>query len=533
MRYKPIRNRSSSSYPLCVKFRILFSIAVLAAAAVRADEGIWAARPLSLGGAYIGVADDAYAPFSNPAGLAQIRNDQAAASFGRPSGGKPDLDRAAGSFSYVDSSSQTPGTFGFWWTYYSTASVTRENVMAFSFGRDVYHWAGGQSLAAGVNIKYLNGLSLSGPRTETSSLGGDLGLLFFPNDSMAFGLVAQDVNRPRVALSGERRPAILGLGGSYWVSEDVMLAADVLKRNDESKLSFRGGLETWALSPFALRVGGNDDHLTFGAGYVWKRGEDSRVQGDLEYAYAMPQGDDVPKIHMLSLRLRFGGGEDDRSRGQSARTEKASQEEDFALLQKVSAMKKSALVLGPEDVLEIKIRNHPELDTAATVDSWGYIKLPYIGELYVNGLKKERVEEIIMKIYSEFFVEPPDVEVVVTEYNSRVVYVLGEVRSPGKYPLQDKPLTLRDAVVLAGLPTQRAATWRVFVVRQEEGEVSMNHVNLYNVLMRGDLTNNMELQSGDVVVVPMTLIDTAFNYVGRVLGPIFGYSGRIINPVGN
>jgi polysaccharide export outer membrane protein len=193
---------------------------------------------------------------------------------------------------------------------------------------------------------------------------------------------------------------------------------------------------------------------------------------------------------------------------------------------------KSAVLLGPEDVLQISVVDHPELNVTTPVDPWGFIKLPYIPELQVQGLTVDVVEEILTQKYSEFFVKPPEVEISVEQYNSQVVYVLGAVGHEGKYPLiKGRPMTLRDALVGAGLPTPRAALWRVFVIRQSDNGPVSQHINCYEIIYRNDLTNNISLEAGDVVYVPMTLLDTIASFFGRIVSPIFGTASRTAGAV--
>ena len=193
---------------------------------------------------------------------------------------------------------------------------------------------------------------------------------------------------------------------------------------------------------------------------------------------------------------------------------------------------KSSLQLAPEDVLEIRVKDQPELSETVKVDPWGFIKVPYIRGLQVNGLTEDKVEELLTQKYAEFFRQPPEIEVSVLEYNSQVIYVLGAVTTPGKYPLiKGRPMTLRDAITAAGLPTQRAALWRVWVIRQSEAGPVYTHVNFRKVLYRGELKDNLELQPGDVVYLPMGVLDTIVVWIGRIVGPIVGLGRSSVTTV--
>lgn len=189
---------------------------------------------------------------------------------------------------------------------------------------------------------------------------------------------------------------------------------------------------------------------------------------------------------------------------------------------------KNEMLLGPEDLIDIKVKDHPELATSAPVDPWGFIRVPYLRPIQVNGMTEGMVEEVLTQQYADFFRQPPEIEVNVAQYNSQVVYVLGAVERPGRYPLvKGRPMTLRDIVVEAGLPRPEASLWRTWIIRQTTtGQPEMWHVNLHRILFRGELANNSELRAGDIVYLPMGILDAIVAFVGRIFSPITGVARR-------
>jgi hypothetical protein len=91
-------------------------------------------------------------------------------------------------------------------------------------------------------------------------------------------------------------------------------------------------------------------------------------------------------------------------------------------------------------------------------------------------------------------------------------------------------MSLRDIVVAAGMPDQGAALWRTWVVRQGDPgqQPTMRHVDLYKILYRGKLDDNVDLQSGDIVYVPYTILDSFVNFLGRIASPITGTARRLV-----
>jgi hypothetical protein len=90
-------------------------------------------------------------------------------------------------------------------------------------------------------------------------------------------------------------------------------------------------------------------------------------------------------------------------------------------------------------------------------------------------------------------------------------------------------MTLRDIIVAAGLPLEGAALWRAWIVRQGEqpGQPpTMRHIDLYKIMYRGKLDDNVDLQSGDIVYLPYTILDSIVNFLGRVASPFTGAARR-------
>ena len=513
---------------------ILAALPGLARAGFR-DE-LWGARPLSLGGAYLGTHDDAYIPFYNPAGVAGLTYKEIAGTYGKPVRDGDSGDRNAQAVSIVFPSSHTLGSWGAWWDRSLVQSGVVQNAFAIDWGSRLYQSETAGYLSAGVNVKYLQQSLLDGVTRDRSDLSADLGLQYVPNDRLSFGAVARDINRPKVLAGPDGRlSAQFGAGAAYRAFRDTLLVADVSGLGTSPDLKLRGGVEQGLFGRrLALRAGANADQASFGFGY--RTPEFHGVDAFLEYAYVLPfHTDEHDRVHLGSIRIRFGAGEESSSTLVSEWTGEPADEtaaKGAVAPRKLAALQeKTDFVLGPDDVIQINVKEHAELDVTTAIDGRGYVKLPYLGDFYVQGMTTDQLEAALTKIYSDFYVQPPVVQVTVRDYNSRVVYVLGAVARPGKFSMKDKPVTLREIIYQAGLPTERAATWRAFIVRQTPSGPVYKHVNLYNILYRGRLEKNVELQTGDIVYVPMTVLDTIVGYIGRIFGPILGLARTTAGPV--
>lgn len=98
-----------------------------------------------------------------------------------------------------------------------------------------------------------------------------------------------------------------------------------------------------------------------------------------------------------------------------------------------------------------------------------------------------------------------DGDVLIVPTNLSRVAVVGQVTRPGYHPLPEgKPMFLSDAIAIAGGPTSRAITSRIYILRFEQNELRRIEVPYIRFLRRGDMTANPPILEGDVVFVPET-----------------------------
>lgn len=172
--------------------------------------------------------------------------------------------------------------------------------------------------------------------------------------------------------------------------------------------------------------------------------------------------------------------------------------------------------LGPDDVIEITVRRHPEFSGEYPINSEGKIQYKFVGDIELSGLTKTEVKDKIAEILSKFIINP-EVEVTIIAYRSKVIYVIGEVGAPGKYYMRADKISVREAVVQAGLPQLSAAMRRTELVRPDKsGKPKAIRIDLYALLYEGKLNLDRDMYSGDVLVVPATL----FAKIARLLNPI-------------
>ena len=166
-----------------------------------------------------------------------------------------------------------------------------------------------------------------------------------------------------------------------------------------------------------------------------------------------------------------------------------------------SAPASDEFVIGPGDVLAINVWKEQEISRVIPVRSDGRISLPLIGELQASRLTPRQLETEITKRLKDY-VADPSVTVVVQEIHSQKINVLGMVSHPGSFPLA-KPMTVVDAIATAGGFRDFAKQKDVYVLHKDtNGKQTRIPVNYKGVIKGLHPEQNIELQSGDTVVVP-------------------------------
>jgi polysaccharide biosynthesis/export protein len=183
-------------------------------------------------------------------------------------------------------------------------------------------------------------------------------------------------------------------------------------------------------------------------------------------------------------------------------------------------------LLGPEDIIEITVWGHQDLQRQVAVSLDGNITFPLIGEIRTAGRSVQGMEKILAAKLADGYIVNPQVTINVKEYKSQKVYILGEVRNPGTYPVT-KQNDLLFTLALAGGFTPSAGN-EVLVVRPknpsgkamtlEEAKSRQEKIIKINLngALAGDTSQNILIQDGDSIIV----LKMPFFYVlGEVKAP--------------
>ncbi|HZX14398.1 MAG TPA: polysaccharide biosynthesis/export family protein [Thermodesulfobacteriota bacterium] len=159
-------------------------------------------------------------------------------------------------------------------------------------------------------------------------------------------------------------------------------------------------------------------------------------------------------------------------------------------------------LIGPADLLEVKVFESEKLTSTVRVSSRGQITLALLESVDVDGLTAREAEEKIENLLKKGgYLNNPHVSVFVAEYKSKLVSVVGFVVAPGSYDLLGRQ-TLLDALAAAkGLSNNAGRA--VYLTRTEDsGRRQAYVVDINELLLKGNSEINVALKPGDVIYVP-------------------------------
>jgi polysaccharide biosynthesis/export protein len=167
--------------------------------------------------------------------------------------------------------------------------------------------------------------------------------------------------------------------------------------------------------------------------------------------------------------------------------------------------------IGLNDEVKITVFDEPDLSTMYRVDADGSLSFPLIGRVQAAGMTLSELQRRITTMLSAGYIKNPQVRVEINQYKSQFVYVIGEVRAPGKITMTGTRMTLLEALALAGSPTASASN-EVIVVHPlrpgtDDGKPGTDNEGARVTVNRKDLElgkagQDVVLQDGDIINVP-------------------------------
>lgn len=182
--------------------------------------------------------------------------------------------------------------------------------------------------------------------------------------------------------------------------------------------------------------------------------------------------------------------------------------------------------LGVGDVLNLLVWQNKDFSGSYKIDSNGNIFIPHVGELKAAGLSADKLRAEIITALEEYIIDP-QVQLTVASYNSRRVYVLGEVKNPGIYQMGDTHTTIIAALTAAGGFTENASINNVVHLKKGLDKDDARILRMGSYLMSNHKHDahlqNASLSGGDVIYVPsnfMAKVDGFFEHVAKIVSPI-------------
>ena len=197
--------------------------------------------------------------------------------------------------------------------------------------------------------------------------------------------------------------------------------------------------------------------------------------------------------------------------------------------------------IGPNDLIDIKVENMPELTQAWRVTASGTFLLPYIGRVTAAKKTTEELALLISEKLKGDYLKDPRVTVSVKEYNSRSFFIQGSVKNPGVFQIEGRPTMLELLTLAGGMTEKHGAT--AYILRKiktpaskqpemgktatgsveksetesgsEEPKYEMKTANV-NGLLKGRFDQDVVLEAGDIVNIPHSDV---FFVAGEVNAP--------------
>lgn len=301
------------------------------------DAGV-GARVVGLGNAYTAVADDVYAVYYNPAGLATLDRPQLGTTYSKLFAGLSDNSNPQNSFLAYESPIRrgTQGAYGLAWNYFTLDSLYEEMSLYGSYGRQLLPEAAPSGLFGGLSLKYLsrsvgttavagNALGPTGAATglvdpvlkngSNSNLDVDLGALYRLKPRVTVGLAIQHLMEPNISFASndtDRLGRNVKLGAAYR-SAFTLLAGDAhfLAAPDGSvDRTFIVAAEKWLPTllhgSFGVRGSmslGSRDYRVVTAGLSYKI---HRMQFDYGFGIPLSSVSSTFGNHRMGLSFKFG-----------------------------------------------------------------------------------------------------------------------------------------------------------------------------------------------------------------------------------
>lgn len=158
-------------------------------------------------------------------------------------------------------------------------------------------------------------------------------------------------------------------------------------------------------------------------------------------------------------------------------------------------------VLGAGDVVKFNVFQNVDLSVETRIGESGAISYPLIGLVKIAGLTSTQAELLVSKRLKDGnFLQNPSISMVITQFRSQQVSVLGSVNRPGRYPLETTGMKLSEVLAQAGGIAQGGSD-SVIINTDKQGQRVRVEIDVAAMFLSGDFSNDVALQAGDIIYV--------------------------------
>ena len=160
-------------------------------------------------------------------------------------------------------------------------------------------------------------------------------------------------------------------------------------------------------------------------------------------------------------------------------------------------------LVGPGDSLNIVVWRNPEVSTSVPVRPDGKFTTPLVEDIQASGKTTTQLARDIEKALSKY-IQDPIVSVMVTQFAgpfSEQIRVVGQAAKPQALPYKER-MTLLDVLIAVGGLTEFANGNNASILRAINGKSRQFSVRLEDLIKEGDVSANIEMRPGDVLVIP-------------------------------
>lgn len=162
-----------------------------------------------------------------------------------------------------------------------------------------------------------------------------------------------------------------------------------------------------------------------------------------------------------------------------------------------------AATLGPGDIFEVRVYQDKDLSGKYRVAPDGSIDFPLVGRVQVDGKTPSEVADLLRAALAQGYLKNPSITVFVLQYNSKKVFVLGQVNKPGTYPFEDDMNVVQAITIASGLSLH--ADENGTIVTRIENSTEKRYQVPVDKISKG-LAPNFTLKPGDIVFVPESIL---------------------------